>query len=208
MGPIFPTAPIRPASCLAVPFLMAALAAAHGADARPKVAVAAFGLYGDQSVFESEATRTAKIVAERFAGSSVSIHANTRSREDANLESIATTLQSASETMDADNDVLVVILTSHGSRAGLEVKAGSHEEVLSPLALIKALDETPARVAVGRTGTRGVEIGHAFAERTTFIVTSDGKIADTIGGLPPDKNVEQALQAVQQLAKSSNKSGG
>ena len=60
----------------------------------------------------------------------------------------------------------------------------------------------------GLKDTRGVEIGHAFAERTTFIVTSDGKIADTIGGMPPDKNVEQALLAVQQLAKSSKKSGG
>ena len=60
----------------------------------------------------------------------------------------------------------------------------------------------------GLKDTRGVEIGHAFAERTTFIVTPDGKSADTIGGLPPDKNVEQALEAVQQLAKDSKKTGG
>lgn len=60
----------------------------------------------------------------------------------------------------------------------------------------------------GLKDTRGVEIGHAFAERTTFIVTPDGKIADTIGGLAPDKNVEQALQAVQQLTKDSKKTAG
>ena len=53
----------------------------------------------------------------------------------------------------------------------------------------------------GMKDTRGVEIDHAFAERTTFIVTPDGKIAATIGGLAPDKNVEQALEAVQRLAK-------
>jgi peroxiredoxin Q/BCP len=53
----------------------------------------------------------------------------------------------------------------------------------------------------GLKDTRGVEIDHAFAERTTFIVTPDGKIAATIGGLAPDKNVEQALEAVQRLAK-------
>jgi len=58
----------------------------------------------------------------------------------------------------------------------------------------------------GLKDTRGIEIGHAFAERTTFIVTPDGKIADTIGGLAPDKNVEQALQAVQQLG--GKKAGG
>ena len=57
-------------------------------------------------------------------------------------------------------------------------------------------DEIP-----GRKDTRGVEIGHGFAERTTFIVTPDGKIADVIGGLAPADNVDKALEAVQKLAK-------
>jgi peroxiredoxin len=61
--------------------------------------------------------------------------------------------------------------------------------------------------APGLKDTRGVEIGHAFAERTTFIVTPDGRIADTIGGLPPDQNVQQALQAVQRIAKDPKKTG-
>src|SRR5215469_9754237 len=60
----------------------------------------------------------------------------------------------------------------------------------------------------GLKDTRGVEIGHAFTERTTFIVTPDGKVADTIGGLAPDKNVEQALEAVQRLAKEPKKAAG
>jgi peroxiredoxin len=55
----------------------------------------------------------------------------------------------------------------------------------------------------GQKDSRGVEIGHGFAERTTFIVTPDGKIAATIGGVAPDKNVEQALAAVQHLGKGS-----
>jgi peroxiredoxin len=49
----------------------------------------------------------------------------------------------------------------------------------------------------GATDTRGVEIGHGFAERTTFIVTSDGKIAETIGGVSPMENVRLSLEAVQ-----------
>jgi peroxiredoxin len=52
----------------------------------------------------------------------------------------------------------------------------------------------------GAKDTRGVEIGHGFAERTTFIVTPDGKVAATIGGLSPTKNVEEALAAVEKLA--------
>jgi peroxiredoxin Q/BCP len=54
--------------------------------------------------------------------------------------------------------------------------------------------------ASGQKDTRGVEIGHDFAERTTFIVTPDGKIASTIGGMTPEQNVAKALEDVQKLA--------
>jgi len=55
-------------------------------------------------------------------------------------------------------------------------------------------------VREGREGakdSRGVEIGHGFAERTTFIVTPDGKVAETIGGVSPMENVHKSLEAVQ-----------
>ena len=57
-------------------------------------------------------------------------------------------------------------------------------------------------VREGRAGmkdTRGVDIDHGFAERTTFIVTSDGKVAETIGGISPFENVEKSLEAVKRL---------
>lgn len=56
----------------------------------------------------------------------------------------------------------------------------------------------------GMTDTRGVEIGHDFTERVTFIVTPDGKIAQVVGAdgsTSPIDNVHQSLAAVQQLAK-------
>lgn len=52
----------------------------------------------------------------------------------------------------------------------------------------------------GRKDTRGEDITHGFAERTTFIVTPDGRIAATIGGVSPKENVEAALAKVQALA--------
>jgi len=70
------------------------------------------------------------------------------------------------------------------------------------------------KVAEGKPGikdTRGVEIDHGFAERTTFIVTSDGKIAATIGGMAPADNVTKALEEVQHLAAEkgvAKKAGG
>lgn len=58
------------------------------------------------------------------------------------------------------------------------------------------------QVREGKSGakdTRGQEIGHGFAERTTFIVTSDGRIAATVGGVNPVENVTKSLEIVQKL---------
>lgn len=61
-----------------------------------------------------------------------------------------------------------------------------------------ALRVAPAMA--GLKDTRGAEIGHGFAERTTFVVAPDGRIGATIGGLSPEENVEAALAAVRRLA--------
>jgi peroxiredoxin Q/BCP len=66
-------------------------------------------------------------------------------------------------------------------------------------AISKSYNLKVADAHAGAKDTRGIEIGHGFAERTTFIVTPDGKIAATIGGLAPAENVDKALEAVQQL---------
>jgi peroxiredoxin Q/BCP len=50
--------------------------------------------------------------------------------------------------------------------------------------------------------SRGVTIDHGFAERTTFVVTPDGKIHSVIGGMAPTANVEAALKSVQELGKA------
>ena len=51
----------------------------------------------------------------------------------------------------------------------------------------------------GAKNTRGDEIDHGFAERTTFVLTPDGKVAATIGNLAPAENVAKALETVQHL---------
>ena len=45
--------------------------------------------------------------------------------------------------------------------------------------------------------SRGDAINHGFAERTTFIVLTNGEIAETIGGISPAENVQKSLEAVQ-----------
>jgi len=64
----------------------------------------------------------------------------------------------------------------------------------------KAYDLTVREATPGKKDTRGNEINHGFAERTTFIVTPDGKIAAAIGGLKAKENVDKALEVVRQLA--------
>lgn len=54
--------------------------------------------------------------------------------------------------------------------------------------------------APGKVDSRGKSIDHGFAERTTFIITEDGKISSTISGVSPTDNVKQALAAVEKLA--------
>lgn len=66
--------------------------------------------------------------------------------------------------------------------------------------IAKAYDLVVKEAAAGKKDSRGIDIDHGFAERTTFIVTPEGKIVATIGGIKPAENVEKALEAVQKLA--------
>ena len=54
----------------------------------------------------------------------------------------------------------------------------------------------------GAIDTRGKEIDHGFAERTTFVVRRDGTIAAIVGGVSPSENVARALEQVKALAAS------
>ena len=67
---------------------------------------------------------------------------------------------------------------------------------------LKVMDAQP-----GMKNTKGKEIDHGFAERTTFIVTPDGKVAASIGGVSPKENVDKSLSAVQKLGTGMSKPG-
>jgi hypothetical protein len=115
------------------------------AGASPNVTVLAFGLFGAQSVFESEAKGAASIVAQRLGANPVIVRANTKTRGDVTIASIGDALQSAAERMDRESDILFLILTSHGSEAGVAVQAGRREEILSPVDLAGMLNRTGVR---------------------------------------------------------------
>src|SRR5215471_3547943 len=97
------------------------VAPGHAVEDARKVIVVSFGLFGDQGVFRNEATGAAQVVAGRFGSGPINVQYNSKRGGGATIEDLATSLQMAASGMNAENDVLFVILTSHGSRDGLAV---------------------------------------------------------------------------------------
>ena len=120
----------------------------HAVEDARKVSVVSFGLFGDQGVFRSEATDAAQVVAGRFGSGPINVQYNSKKGGGATIEGLATSLQTAANGMDADNDILFLILTSHGSRAGLAVKAGRLTQTLTPSNLAHMLARTGMRYKV------------------------------------------------------------
>ena len=118
---------------------------AQAAEDAPKVSLVSFGLFGDQGVFRSEATGAARVVAGRFGSGPVDVQYNSKKGGRATIEALAASLQAAANRLDAENDVLFVILTSHGSPDGLAVKAGRLTQTLTPSTLADMLARTGVR---------------------------------------------------------------
>jgi hypothetical protein len=149
--------------------------ASASAGENPNVTVLAFGLFGAQSVFESEAKGAAGIVAQRVGTNSVIVRANTKTRRGVTVASIGDALRAAGERMDRESDVLVLILTSHGSQAGVAVQAGRRVEVLSPADLAGMLNRAGVRrrVVIISACYSGVFVGPLASDDTLVITAAD-----------------------------------
>ena len=117
----------------------------HAVEYARKVSVVSFGLFGDQGVFRSEATGAAQVVTGRFGSGPINVQYNSKKGGGATIEGLAMSLQAAANRMDANNDILFLILTSHGSPAGLAVKAGRLTQTLTPSNLADMLARTGVR---------------------------------------------------------------
>ena len=162
------------ASLIALVLMVASSASLiHAAENARKVSVVSFGLFGDQGVFESEATGAAKVVAGRFGNGPVDVEYNSKKGGAATIEGLAKSLQSAARGMDAESDVLFLILTSHGSPAGLAVKAGRRTQTLTPSNLADMLARTGVRhkVVVVSACYSGVFIPR-LANPDTLVITA------------------------------------
>jgi len=121
------------------------VSAGHALEDARKVGVVSFGLFGDQGVFRSEATGAAEVIAGRFETGLVDVRYNFKKGGTATIETLARSLQVAANALDAEKDVLFLILTSHGSPDGLAVKAGRLMQTLTPSHLADMLAKTGVR---------------------------------------------------------------
>ena len=145
-------------------------------DAR-KVGVVSFGLFGDQGVFRAEATGAAQVVAGRFGTGAIDVQYNSKNGGSATIEALARSLQVAANRLDAEKDVLFLILTSHGSPDGLAIKAGRLTQMLTPSRLANMLAKTGVRhkVVVISACYSGVFIPRLANPDVLVITAADGQ---------------------------------
>jgi hypothetical protein len=145
----------------------------HAVGDAHKVSVVSFGLFGDQGVFKREASGAAQVVAGLFGSGPVNVQYNSKKGGTATIETLAVSLQEAAKGLDAENDVLFLVLTSHGSRAGLAVKAGRLEQTLTPSNLADMLKRTGVRhkVIVISACYSGIFIPH-LANPDVLVITA------------------------------------
>jgi Peptidase C13 family len=110
--------------------------------------IVSFGLYGGQSVFESEAKGAAQILSEMLPMAQSLVRFNTKRGGAATPHKLSAALKAAGAAMDPDDDVLVLALTSHGTTDGLAVTAGRWSSVISPRKLRQMLEVSGARYRI------------------------------------------------------------
>lgn len=147
---------------------------AVAAEGRVKANVIAFGLNGDQDVFQSEATKAAAIVAARYGhGGAVIVRANVGVRRTAMIADLQAAVASVAQRPGGADEVLILILSSHGSQAGLAVKSREVTETLSPqdLGAMLAASGIGQRVIIVSACYSGV-FAEALADSRTAVITA------------------------------------
>ena len=101
------------------------------------------------------------------------VRANTPGHYAASPEALGQALLVAARKMDADRDVLVLMLTSHGAPGGIGVKMGRSALLIPPAVLKSALDRTGIRhkVIIVSACYSGV-FADVLADADTLVITA------------------------------------
>ncbi len=152
-------------------------AAAALAPQRPGVTdayILSFGLWGPQSVFESEAKGAAEVLESRLdAEGRAIVRFNGKRRFGAMPQDLVAAADAVGRVIDPEEDVAVLVLTSHGSPEGVGLVAGRTERLVSPTTVGRLLDRTHARyrVLIVSACYSGV-FAKALADPRTLVITA------------------------------------
>lgn len=136
---------------------------------------------GEQGIFKREALFAEQVLGEHFVSEdrSVELINDDDDRDSypiASVSGLQQSLKLIASRMDTEQDVLVLMLTSHGSRDGLAVVNGSLPLVqLSPLELQQALDESGIkwRIVIVSACYSGVFVDALKGDHTLLITAAD-----------------------------------
>ncbi|MBJ6124794.1 C13 family peptidase [Microvirga splendida] len=138
------------------------------------VYILSFGLWGPQSVFESEARGAARVLEQQFGAKGRSIvRFNTKRRAGATPETLAAAAEAAGRTLDPAEDVVVLVLTSHGAPEGIGLVAGRDTLLVTPGDVRDLLEKTRAqhRVVIVSACYSGV-FAQELADERTLVITA------------------------------------
>jgi hypothetical protein len=138
------------------------------------VYILSFGLWGPQSVFESEARGAARILEAQLGAKGRSIvRSNTKRRAGATPEALVAAAEAAGRTLDPAEDIVVLVLTSHGAPEGIALVAGRDTRLVTPGDVRALLERTRAqhRVVIVSACYSGV-FANALADARTLVITA------------------------------------
>jgi hypothetical protein len=147
----------------------------------PSVFFLGFAGVGEQGVFKREALFAQQVFAQRFgsAARSVELINDDRDRESyplASVSGLGQTVKGLASKMDPQSDVLVLMLTSHGSQDGLAISNGSLPLTqLAPSDLREVLDDAGIkwRIVIVSACYAGVFVDALKSDTTAVITAAD-----------------------------------
>src|SRR3954469_12464063 len=105
--------------------------------------ILSFGLWGAQSVFESEAKGASRVLESQLGSEGRSIvRFNTKRTFAATPEALLAAMRTVGRTLDPEEDVLGLVLTSHGGAEGIGMVPGRDRRLLRPEDLGYLLQES------------------------------------------------------------------
>jgi hypothetical protein len=141
-----------------------------------RIHIAAFGLWGDESIFRREANGAAKAAAAYFgAKGQIVARSNTKDVAEARLSDIREQLKAVAVTANRADDILFLFLTSHGTPEGVGIVTPSEKrsDLLSPRRLARVLKDIDIqhKIVVISACYSGVFVD-ALANDTTLVITA------------------------------------